>query len=307
MTRIRDGIVFAYFMGILGSMAWGISFIGSKTALDYLEPMQVMAVRMTVALLAFLLIIGLKLVRVDFRGKKLRSLLLLSLAQPCLYATFEIYGIDLTTASESAILLSIVPIVVTLVYAIGFREKIRLSLAAFILLSFAGVIVTVLGDVATSGKVLGYLLLMMAVACASAYTVLSKEISGRFTSIEITFIMTLCGFIFFNGGSLLMGHGLEGYRIALREPELLGALVFLGVVCSVFAFIAYNQLIGKVPAYKASTVSLSVLTVTGVVAGILLRAEPVTIYKIAGLAMILTGVVGASRPEELPAAQTGKE
>ncbi len=307
MTRIRDRIVFAYFMGILGSMAWGISFIGSKTALDYLEPMQVMAVRMTVALLAFLLIIGLKLVRVDFRGKKLRSLLLLSLAQPCLYATFEIYGIDLTTASESAILLSIVPIVVTLVYAIGFREKIRLSLAAFILLSFAGVIVTVLGDVATSGKVLGYLLLMMAVACASAYTVLSKEISGRFTSIEITFIMTLCGFIFFNGGSLLMGHGLEGYRIALREPELLGALVFLGVVCSVFAFIAYNQLIGKVPAYKASTVSLSVLTVTGVLAGILLRAEPVTIYKIAGLVMILTGVVGASRPEELPAAQTGKE
>lgn len=307
MTRIRDGIVFAYVMGILGSMAWGISFIGSKTALDYLEPMQVMAVRMTVALLAFLLIIGLKLVRVDFRGKKLRSLLLLSLAQPCLYASFEIYGIDLTTASESAILLSIVPIVVTLVYAIGFQEKIRLSLAAFIFLSFAGVIATVLGDVATSGKVLGYLLLMMAVACASAYTVLSKEISGRFTSIEITFIMTLCGFIFFNGISLLMGHGLEGYRIALREPELLGALVFLGVVCSVFAFIAYNQLIGKVPAYKASTVSLSVLTVTGVLAGILLRSEPVTIYKIAGLVMILTGVVGASRPEELPASQTGKE
>ena len=112
---------------------------------------------------------------------------------------------------------------------------------------------------------------MMAVACASAYTVLSKEISGRFTSIEITFIMTLCGFIFFNGSSLLMGQGLEGYRIALREPELLTALVFLGVVCSVFAFIAYNQLIGKVPAYKASTVSLSVLTVTGVVAGILRR------------------------------------
>jgi drug/metabolite transporter (DMT)-like permease len=307
MTRIRDGIVFAYVMGILGSIAWGISFIGSKTALDYLEPMQVMAVRMTVALLAFLLIIGLKLVKVDFRGKKLRSLLFLSLAQPCLYATFEIYGIDLTTASESAILLSIVPIVVTLVYAVGFREKIRLSLAAFILLSFSGVIVTVLGDIATSGKVLGYLLLMMAVACASAFTVLSKEISGRFTSIEITFIMTLCGFIFFNGSSLLMGHGLEAYRIALREPELLGALVFLGVVCSVFAFIAYNQLIGKVPAYKASTVSLSILTVTGVVAGILLRGEPITLYKIAGLVMILTGVVGASRPEELPAAQAGKE
>lgn len=307
MTRIRDGIVFAYVMGILGSIAWGISFIGSKTALDYLEPMQVMAVRMTVALLAFLLIIGLKLVKVDFRGKKLRSLLFLSMAQPCLYATFEIYGIDLTTASESAILLSIVPIVVTLVYAVGFREKIRLSLAAFILLSFSGVIVTVLGDIATSGKVLGYLLLMMAVACASAFTVLSKEISGRFTSIEITFIMTLCGFIFFNGSSLLMGHGLEAYRIALREPELLGALVFLGVVCSVFAFIAYNQLIGKVPAYKASTVSLSILTVTGVVAGILLRGEPITLYKIAGLVMILTGVVGASRPEELPTAQTGKE
>lgn len=294
----KDKTKLAYLAGIIGAICWGISFIGTKTGLDYLEPIQVMAVRMTIAILTFGVFTALGIIRMDFRGKSLKGVLILSISQPCLYGMFEIFGINLTTASESAILLSIVPVVVTLLSIFLFKEKVRLPVIGFICLSFTGVVVTVLGDVATSGKILGYIFLILAVLCASTYTLLSKKVSANFNPMEITFVMTSAGLIFFNGLNFLLGYGMEAYIVTFQTPPLLYALLFLGIVCSVFAFIAYNYLISRVPAYKASTVSLSIITVTGVIAGILFRNEPVTVYKIVGLVMILGGVIGASQPDK---------
>lgn len=289
----------AYIVGIAGAMAWGISFLGTKTALDYLDPIQVMAVRMTVAIITFSLFVLFGFVKLDLKNKPIKTLLILSLAQPCLYGVFEILGIDITTASESAIILSMVPITVTVLSAIFFREKIKFLRAAFVFLSFYGVIVTAMGDVAISGKILGYVFLLLAVTTAAIYTMLSKQISSTFGPIEITFVMTIVGFIFFNTLNFVMGYGFEAYVLAVQIPELTYTILFLGVVCSVFAFIAYNHLIATVPAYKASTLTLSIVTVSGAIVGIVFRGDPLTSYKIIGLILILAGVIGVSQPEKL--------
>src|SRR5659263_350037 len=92
----------AYIIGITGAISWGVSFIGVKTALDYMEPIQVMAVRMTVAVITFGVFIVIGFVKLDFKNKSIKNLLIISIVQPCLYGVFEILGIDITTASESA-------------------------------------------------------------------------------------------------------------------------------------------------------------------------------------------------------------
>jgi len=289
----------AYIIGIAGAISWGVSFIGAKTALDYMEPIQVMAVRMTVALITFGAFILIASIKLDFKNKSIKSLLILSIAQPCLYGIFEIWGIDITTASESAILLSMVPIIVTVLSAIFFKEKIKFMTAGFVFLSFLGVVVTVMGETTVSGKILGYVFLLLAVSTGAVYTMLSKQLSGSFGPVEITFVMTIVGFVFFNALNFMMGYGFDAYVLTVKIPELLYAILFLGIICSVFAFIAFNHLIAKVPAYKASTLTLSVLTVTGVIAGIVFRGDPFTIYKLTGLVMILAGVIGVSQPEKL--------
>src|SRR5665648_49917 len=234
----------AYIIGIAGAISWGVSFIAAKTALDYMEPIQVMAVRMTVAVITFGAFILIGSVKLNFKNKSIKSLLILSIAQPCLYGVFEIWGIDITTASESAIILSMVPIIVTVLSAVFFKERIKFMTAGFVFLSFLGVIVTVMGNLSASGKIIGYMFLLLAVITGAVY-----------------------------------------------------AILFLGVICSVFAFIAYNHLIATVPAYKASTLILSVLTVTGVIAGVAFRGDPFTIYKLTGLILILAGVIGVSQSE----------
>lgn len=297
----KDGIMLAYIVGIIGAICWGVSFLSTKSALDFLEPIQVMAARMTIAIITFGIFTLTGIVKMNFKGKSIKGLLVLSFAQPCLYGTFEIFGIDFTTASESAIILSMVPITVTVLSAIIFKEKIRILTAGFVVLSFVGVIVTVMGDFSASGKIIGYIFLLLAVLCAAVYTMVSKQISENFGPMEITFVMTAVGFLFFNTLNFIMGYGIEAYVLTVQNPELLYPILFLGIVCSVFAFIAYNHLIGKVPAYKASTLSLSLLTVTGVIVGVLFRDEAFTLYKAAGLVMILAGVIGASRPEKISA------
>lgn len=288
----------AYIFGIAGAISWGVSFLGTKTALDYLDPIQVMAVRMAIALITFGAFIVIGSVKLDFKNKPMKNLLMLSIAQPCLYGVFEILGIDITTASESAIILSMVPITVTVLSGVFFREKIKFMTAGFVFLSFFGVIVTVMGDAEISGKILGYLFLLLAVITAAIYTMLSKQLSGSFGPIEITFVMTIVGFVFFNALNFIMGYGVEAYVLFVQIPELTGTILFLGIICSVFAFIAYNHLIATVPAYKASTLTLSVLTVTGVIAGIAFRGDPLTSYKVIGLITILAGVIGVSQPDK---------
>ncbi|MBK5246306.1 MAG: DMT family transporter [Peptostreptococcaceae bacterium] len=289
----------AYIIGIAGAIGWGVSFIGTKTALDYLDPIQVMAVRMTIAVITFGVFIAVGPVKLNFKNKSIKNLLILSIAQPCLYGIFEILGIDMTTASESAIILSMVPITVTVLSGIFLKEKIKFMTAGFVFLSFLGVIVTVMDNLSASGKTTGYMFLLLAVITGAVFTMLSKQISGSFGPIEITFVMTAVGFIFFNALNLIMGYGFEAYALTVQIPELLYAILFLGVICSVFAFIAYNHLIAAVPAYKASTLTLSVVTVTGVIAGIVFRGDPFTIHKVIGLVLILTGVIGVSQPEKL--------
>jgi drug/metabolite transporter (DMT)-like permease len=191
------------------------------------------------------------------------------------------------------------PIAVTVLSVLFFKEKIRLITVGFVILSFLGVIITGLGNISTSGKVLGYVFLLLAVITAAVYTMLSKHTSDSFGPIEMTFVMTAVGFVFFNGLNFIMGYGIETYTMMIQIPELLYAILFLGIICSAFAFIAYNHLIATVPAYKASTLTLSLLTVTGVISGVAFRGDPLTAYIVIGLIFILTGVIGASRPEKL--------
>lgn len=292
-------IKLAYMIGTAGAISWGVSFLGTKTALDYLDPIQVMAVRMTLAIITFGIFVLFGFVKLDLKNKPIKTLLLISLAQPCLYGVFEILGIDITTASESAIILSMVPITVTVLSAIFFREKIKFFKVGLVFLSFFGVIVTVMGDAAMSGKILGYIFLLLAVTTAAVYTMLTKQISGTIGPIEITLVMTIVGFLFFNTLNFVMGYGFEAYVLAFQIRELTYVFLFLGVICSVFAFIAYNHLIATVPAYKASTLTLSLVTVTGAIVGIVFRGDPLTSYKIIGLILILVGVIGVSQPDKL--------
>jgi drug/metabolite transporter (DMT)-like permease len=283
-----------YVIGVIGAIFWGISFLGTKVSMSYLEPAGLMAARMVVAVFFMGLMILFGLAKVRYTKKYLWTMIFLALLQPCFYGLMEAMGVRLTTASESAILLAFLPLVTTLMAAIVLKEKITRIQWGFIALSFLGVVVTVVfaEDFSVGGKLLGYGFLLLAVLSGSLYSIFARQVSETYTPFEVTFVMSVVGLVFFNVVNAFQGNGLESYQIIFAHPKLIAIVVFLGLVCSVISFLAFNYLIARIPAYKAAVLTISVLTVTGVVAGIVILGEPATWYKIVGMIIIVAGVIG---------------
>ena len=95
-----------YFLLALLGLLWGLSFLGTKIALEALAPIEVLAVRWMIAFLLFLLLIAFRVIHVNYRGKPVRYLVIAAALQPCIYALLETWGVKLTTASESSIFIA---------------------------------------------------------------------------------------------------------------------------------------------------------------------------------------------------------
>ena len=289
-----------YFLLAILALLWGMSFLGTQVLLGVLAPMEILAVRWMLAFLVLSLLISLKVIKVDYRGKPLRYLLLLSMMQPCIYSILETWGVKLTTSSESSIFIALVPLVVVIENWLLFKQKVSGKVAGAIFLSFAGVLICVAfgPDFTVGSKMLGYLILIGAVITGGAYTVFTKHYISEFSPMEVTYGLAISGALVFNVLSLLGGNGFHGYQMMFADWETGAALVYLGIGCSCIAYMIFNYAISRLKVAVAATIQTNAITVVGVLAGILLGGEPWGWYTVVGLTMTITGIVISSQAEK---------
>lgn len=294
--------IIAYTLAILSSIFFGLTFLGAKIALTELDPIQVLACRWAVCLVLYILLIALGIIKVRLRGKAVRWLLLLALMQPCISQIFETVGIDMITASESAIMYAMIPMIVSLISIVFLKKKIKKHVACGMFIAFAGIVVsTVLADdFSAGGKMLGYIIIITAVIFASVYTVLSEKLAGDFTASERSFALAVIGFTWFNIIMIMQGKGLQAYSICFAHPEVGLAIVFLGAAGSFAAYFMFNYAVTHIPAAQTSIINTNLLTLTGAAAGIIVQGDPFGWYTVAGMAMIIAGVVIANVTRPAP-------
>ena len=285
--------VISYFMFIFVALVWGLSFLVTKEALDLLTTTEVLAVRWGISLVFFVLAAVTGIVKVDYRGKKLKGLIFLVLCQPCAYAILECLGVDMTTATESSIMIAAAPIMVVIENMI-FLKKIPPRMAILgVLIGFTGVVVCILpgaGD-SSASQVVGYLCLIGAITAGAAYNIGTNSLSKDFTVLEISCAMSVGGGIFFNILSLAIGNGLHPYKVFFSNGTAAWELMFLGLGCGVLCYAMYNYNLGKFSSTIASCIQINSINVVGVVAGIAILHEPWGWYTVAGLILTITGIV----------------
>ena len=285
------GISYVLFGAV--ALFWGLSFLVTKEALEKLDTIEVLAVRWGISMVFFLIIGGLKLVKLDFRGKNLKKLLLVVLFQPCTYSILECFGIDLTTATESAIIIAAVPIMVVLEILLIFRAKPGKAALFGVLIGFSGVVLCILPGAYNSegSHVLGYLLLLGAVSAGAGYNIGTSRLSGEFSVMEISCAMAFGGGIFFNLLSIISGRGLHPYKVFLEGGAVTLELLFLGIFCGVLCYAMYNYNLGRFHSTAASCIQTNSINVVGVSAGIIFLGDPWGWYTVAGLIMASLGIV----------------
>lgn len=284
---------------VLVSVIFGFSFLITKEALDVFGPYQLIGFRFAAAALFLTVLRLLGIIKINLKGKKVGQLILLTLFQPILYFIFETNGINLTTASISGIIISLIPIAVTIIAGIMLRERATAIQLLFILLSVAGVafIVVTGGGMGSGGHFMGIVLLVGAVVSAGFYNVMSRKLSGSYTPIEITYCMMWVGAIAFNLVSFIRELAVGnpgGYFDQLTNVKAVGALIYLAVISSILAFFLLNYSLSKMEASRVAVV-LNIVPVISVFAGVVFRNEVFYPAQIIGGVLILAGVWGTNK------------
>jgi drug/metabolite transporter (DMT)-like permease len=113
------------------------------------------------------------------------------------YQLFFIHGIALTTATNSALILATTPIFVILFGAVLDVEKVTSPVVQGVILSFAGVVMIILGSGRTltfsDQSLIGDLLVVANPICWSIYTVLSKPLLKEYSPLKLTSVTMAIG------------------------------------------------------------------------------------------------------------------
>ena len=283
---------------LAGNVIFGLTFIFIRSILVSGLPANIMLTwRLGMAFIAMLILCVIGVFKINLRGKRWWRLWPVALFSPCLYFLFESAGVARTSASESGIIIALVPICVLILARILLKERHHRLQVASVIVSVLGVALIILaqGGSATFSPI-GYLLLFGAVLMATGYTLMVRHISGEFSSTEITLSTNAVGFVFF--GLLGLGQSLHSgdfsaWLVPLHNSDILFGLLFLSIVASIFAFIFINYSISTIGASRCS-IFAGFNTLTSIIAGILLLQESLLFWQGVGALLIILGVTGAN-------------
>lgn len=272
---------------------FGLSYLFTKQATSHVNELTLLSWRFLVALISMSIFLVLGIIKLNLRGKKLKSLLMIAFFQPIVYFIAETYGINATTASESGSLLACIPIVTIIASTLILKKKPHKMQVLGIIVTLSGVLCCVLAKgLDASFSIFGYFMLLLAAVSYSLYCVYVEK-ADDFTDIEKTYAMITIGAIVFTALAVAQhiqaGTIKEFVCLPFANREFLVAILYQGIGCSVFAFFLSNVAIANIGTNRtASFVGLS--TVVSILAGVILLKEQFTVPQIIGTVLIVGGV-----------------
>lgn len=289
----RRGMIAA----VICNTIFGLSFIFSRVALANTQPSILLTLRFGIALLIMIVLVLTGIYKLRLRGKPVGLLLLAGLCQPVLYFLCESYGIKYTNASFSGLMIALIPLISTVFSVIFLHEELRKSKILWILGALLGVgIITVTQSSSGVIQMRGVLYMTFAVLVASAFSVLSRSLSAKFTSFERTFVMMVLGFLAFFMMAVIQegaGFGAEAVRAVQNRDVMIPAL-FLAVCSSVIAFFLQNISISELTVQRAMAFA-NLAPIVSVIAGVLVLHEPFTVPYLIGIVLILVSLYRMNR------------
>ena len=302
-THSRKTIFLATLAAFAGNAIFGFSFMFSRIALKTATPFIMLMYRFV---LAFLVLNAVALfsartkrtdwLRFSLRGRSIWKLLVLGLVQPVLYFLCESYGIDMTNATVSGVIIALIPIVALAAGAALMGEKPSLMQVLFSLMSIAGVVVMTLQQSAGGAiRPLGVVLLIGAVVFGAAFNMMSRKLSADYSPLERTYVMMMVAAIAFTSLAVMENRTQPAaLLVPLREPSFLLSMLYLSLLSSILAFMCLNYAANVLPVSK-TTAFCNVTTVLSVFAGVVFLGESISLVSVFAAVVIIIGVFGVQK------------
>lgn len=276
---------------------YGLSYMFTKQAIDLASPFALLGWRFLIAVVAMSMLALFGVIKINFKHKKIKPLILVALFCPCIYFISETVGIIHTTSSESGVFLACIPVISLSASTIVLKKKPTKLQTLGILITLFGVIITII-TVGTSASFsfIGYAFLMLAVLSYASYCIFVEKAS-EFSSAEITFVMLVAGASLFVilalTEAMLKGNIRELILLPFEERIFLVTIIYEGIGCSVIAFFLSNIALEKIGINRTSSF-IGIATVVSILAGVLILHESFSAYQIIGAGVIIIGVYVAN-------------
>ena len=278
---------------VLAAVFWGSNYAATKYAAGHLPELLIVAFRFAVG--GLLLLVVLRLVEPESSLERNDVLPMLGLG--CLgvavsQTTFT-FGVSLTSTANTGLVFATAPVWGLLLgFVLGLERPTRWGVLG-VGLSILGVgVVFREGLVGAEGaSLLGDLLVLGAAITVGAYTVFSMRLLERHSPLAVATYPTLLGAPFV---LLLALPGLAGLDWGGVGGGAWVAVGFSAVFATAFAFSAWQRGISRIGANRV-LVYQYLITLTGVVSGIVFFGERLGVGKLLGGVVILLGVYLARR------------
>jgi drug/metabolite transporter (DMT)-like permease len=274
---------------IMATFAWGSSFIALKHSIGVFSPYFVICCRMVIASICFLF-----LRRFFGKNQYIKGdwlwLLLMSLAEPCLYFVFEAYALKYTTAGSAGVINSLLPPLIAIAGWFVYRRKLSMFAICGLSLAIIGSIGLTLSTAPTevaTRPILGNLLEFGAMVSSCLYVLILEKISSRYPPFFLTAMQAFIGSIFF-------------IPLAFTQPILLVpasslewthvfSLFYLGIFVTLGGYFLYNWGIANIGASQSS-MFVNLVPVFALLMSALILNEQINMVQLLCIILILAGV-----------------
>ncbi|KQX44710.1 DMT family transporter [Paenibacillus sp. Root444D2] len=271
---------------IIAILLWSTSFVGTKIAYLSFPPLTLGAARFVIA---SVILGAIMLSRKEFirpAPKDMGLMALSGILGTTLYFALENIGLELTTASSAALIVASYPAITALLEFIFFRIKISWVKGVGIVMAVLGVYQISGGSSGeSSGQLTGNLILILAGVVFAAYNFTTRKVVKNYSMVTVSFYQTIAGTVAFIPLALI-----ERSRWQVPSAESLWVLLYLGVFCSVTAFMLYNYGLRNLSSGTAMAL-MNLVPPFGVLFSTVFLHEVLHIFDLIGGMVIIVGVI----------------
>ena len=273
-------------------VSWGYSWVLMKQALDYMQPITFVALRIAVG--------GLVILPFILRNKEFRpgnflkkNYIVLGLLQTTAMFAFIIYGMKFVTAGRTAIVLYTMPVWTSLLLHFLLKEKLNKGQWIGVLLGFLGMLFILGWDTIVQQNIFiafgEILILLAAVSWSFANIWIRTRLKGENPTL-LNGYQQLIGVIFL----IILAVSTEGFFKVEWTYYSLYTVLFTGIIASAVNFSAWFYLINKFD-INITTNSSLLVPVFGLIFDWYILGTGIHIGLIAGGLLIIMGIYKISK------------
>ncbi|KXH80966.1 multidrug ABC transporter permease [Sporosarcina sp. HYO08] len=273
---------------IIAVLIWSTSFVGTKMAYASFPPLTLGAVRFLIAAAVLGIVrMVIKEQVVKPTRKDLGLIALSGLLGTTIYFALENIGLDLTSASNAALIIASYPAITALLEFIFYRTRISWVKGLGIAVAIFGIYLISGGTQGGQGEqeLFGNSLLIAAGVVFALYTFTTRKVVSKYSMLTISYYQMLIGSIAFIP---LAFFEVDRWQIPTSGSMLM--VVYLGIFCSVIAFFLYNLALRNLSSSTAVAL-MNLVPVFGVLLSVVVLNEVLRGGQYIGGIIVLIGVV----------------